>query len=36
MSWKQLQVALGTGYTDAASFRKAIKPGLTENPDHLS
>jgi hypothetical protein len=28
MSWKQLQVALGTGYTDAASFRKAIKPAL--------
>jgi hypothetical protein len=28
MSWKQLQAALGTGYTDATNLRKAIKPAL--------
>jgi hypothetical protein len=28
MSWKQLQVALGTGYVDTANLRKAIKPAL--------
>jgi hypothetical protein len=28
MSWKQLQVALGTGYADTANLRKAIKPAL--------
>ena len=28
MSWKQLQVALGTGYADIANLRKAIKPAL--------
>ena len=28
MSWKQLQAALGTGYTDATNLRKAIKPAF--------
>jgi hypothetical protein len=28
MSWRQLQVALGTGYVDTANLRKAIKPAL--------
>jgi hypothetical protein len=28
MSWKQLQAALGTGYTDVTNLRKAIKPAL--------
>jgi hypothetical protein len=30
MSWKQLQIAPGTGYTDTdtANLRKAIKPAL--------
>ena len=28
MSWKQLQIAPGTGYADTANLRKAIKPAL--------
>jgi hypothetical protein len=30
MSWKQLQTALGTSYTDTANLRKAIKPALVK------
>lgn len=30
MTWKQLQSTLGTGYTDAANLRKAIKPALAK------
>lgn len=30
MTWKQLQVALGTGYADAGDFRWAVKGALTK------
>lgn len=30
MTWKQLQTTLGTGYTDTANLRKAIKPALSK------